>query len=341
MKTKTIWCGIDVSKETMTVSVDLFPDKDARHNPAHTFSRCQKGVAEMDKWIKRQLAKQNLKKCNYRLVMEATGKFSYELWLWIHDMFPETLPAILNPRLVKNFIQSLGAQQKTDDLDAKYIARMGTERKPVPSPLPTTEIKILQDLIRNRDAMVTQRAAIMLRQNTLDPKSFAYELNESVIIKMNQAIKQYEHEIAQHIKLHPTLSEAIRILSTIPGIAMINAATIISEVGMFSEEFSATQVSGFSGLAPKLYHSGTSVKKSKISKQGSPLLRKVLFLASNHAIKKITALHELYGRIIRKGASKMTAKCACMRKLLLIGRSMVINGTDFDSNYKAKRQRSA
>lgn len=338
MQKEIIWCGIDVSKDTMTVAVDLHPDKNARSNPAWTFPRSKAGVAKMKAWICEQLEMNNQANRPFRFLMEATGVYSRELLLWLLEVLPESRPTVMNPRLVKNFIASLGATNKTDDLDSKYIARMGTERNPDETLLTSPELRQLQELIRNRDFLVTSKTALDACQSTLTLGGPSYSANERISVVMMTEIKKLNAEIANLLETNLEMQESVRIMSTFPGFAMISACTVLSEVGPFTEEFSRTQVSAFSGLAPILSHSGTSVHSSRISKRGSALLRKNLYLVSNHAIKKVPELTALYNRIIAQGKRPMTAKCACMRKILLMVRSMVINKKDYDPQYQAKKR---
>jgi hypothetical protein len=47
---------------------------------------------------------------------------------------------------------------------------------------------------------------------------------------------------------------------------------------------------------------------------------------------------QFHARLLaRPDSSKMTAKCACMRKLLLILHAMVVTDTKFDPNHKSEK----
>ena len=52
------------------------------------------------------------------------------------------------------------------------------------------------------------------------------------------------------------------------------------------------------------------------------------------AVAKIPQLNAMHKRLIEKGKTKMTARCACMRKLLLILRAMVENEKPYDENFQ-------
>jgi len=56
-------------------------------------------------------------------------------------------------------------------------------------------------------------------------------------------------------------------------------------------------------------------------------------------MKKIPQLKEMRERLLaRENSCKMTARCACMRKLLLIVKGVVDSGVPYDPNYQQKKQ---
>ena len=102
------------------------------------------------------------------------------------------------------------------------------------------------------------------------------------------------------------------------------ACDIIAELGSL-KQYSARELSAMSGLAPRIKESGSSVHSSFMSRRSSGRLRQILYLDSFVGVNKIPALHEFHQRLLEKGKKKMTVRCACMRKMLLILRSIVIN----------------
>jgi hypothetical protein len=56
-------------------------------------------------------------------------------------------------------------------------------------------------------------------------------------------------------------------------------------------------------------------------------------------MKKIPTLKNLRERLLaRENSRKMTARCACMRKLLLIIKGVVDSGIPYDPNFQQKKQ---
>ena len=57
-------------------------------------------------------------------------------------------------------------------------------------------------------------------------------------------------------------------------------------------------------------------------------------MCSKTAVPSIPVLQDLYDRLLVKGNTRMQARCAVMRKMLLILRGMVIADKKYDKNFK-------
>jgi transposase len=75
---------------------------------------------------------------------------------------------------------------------------------------------------------------------------------EKNIVKLENAIKK-------HINENSELKIQVSLLTTIPGVALITAATIIGELGDIHRFSSAKKVAAFVGVSPRKYESGKSV----------------------------------------------------------------------------------
>lgn len=326
-----LWCGIDVSKNDMAVAVDIDSKLPVRKLPCRKFLRTLDGVQDMLEWC----ASYNVEKKCIHIFMESTGVYSQELLLWLQQHFPSIPVSVGNPRHIKHFIDSEHLGNKTDELDAMAIARMGTIQAPKSTPLPSPEFLQLQELIRSRDDLQTKMRSMEVSMKAmLDNSSITYTSFQHVVKVMAAELKKIELAIADLVEKMPTIEEPVRRMCTMPGIGIIASCTILSELGAFSNEHTRTEFSAYTGLQPTQRQSGTSVHSSHLSKNGSPLLRKVLFLCSIHSIRKIPSLGAMYSRLLMKGKTPLTARCACMRKMLLVLRSMVLNERDFQENYQ-------
>jgi len=327
-----IWCGIDVSKDKIAAALDLSPELPVRRMPVKTFRRTLDGLTDMMDWCTLH------KVGGIHVFMEATGVYSRELLMWFQLHYPAVPVSVGNPRAIKHFIDSQHLGNKTDELDAMAIARMGTVQKPEATPLPSPEYMQLRELVRSRDDLVVKTRALEVSRNAmLDLNSVSAKSFHTVVQVMEKQIKIMEKTILDLVARTPEIRKSVELMCTMPGIGVLSACTILAELGPFSPDCTRSQFSGFTGLQPVQRQSGTSVNSSHISKNGSPLLRKVLYLCSVQAVSKIASLEALHDRLVKKGKKPLTARCACMRKMLLILRSMVLNNTEFDENHEVAK----
>lgn len=107
-------------------------------------------------------------------------------------------------------------------------------------------------------------------------------------------------------------------LHTITGIGKILAAVIFSEIGGKHFE-SVPKLVAFAGLYPKNRQSGESINsKGRLSKRGSPYLRRAIWLAAFVAAFKDPAIHQFYERKISAGKSHLNVMGHVCHKLISI-----------------------
>ena len=107
-------------------------------------------------------------------------------------------------------------------------------------------------------------------------------------------------------------------LTSIPGVGTVLAATILSEIGDISRFSSADKLLAYAGLDPSVKQSGEfKSNQNRMSKRGSPYLRRAIWLASTVAVqcdpvfrayyekKRSEGLH--YMNVIGHVSRKMTA----------------------------------
>lgn len=108
-------------------------------------------------------------------------------------------------------------------------------------------------------------------------------VNISMVKSLGESLKKIQKAInalvaADSKKVLPVLSTSIELLCSIPGIGLITAAIILAEVGDFSAFSKPDKLVAYFGIDPSVKQLGQFVgTKNKMSKRGSPLLRRVLF----------------------------------------------------------------
>jgi transposase len=331
-KTYCYWVGLDVGKREFSAAVEL---SDENRNvklmqlPAKTFKNKKNGIKNFLKWVD-----EIVPTGYYKVIMESTGVYSINLCKQLQDMKKGLHFSIVNPRLTCNFIKSLNAPHKTDLIDARALARYGFERKPEQTILPSKKEAEVKELTRQRTKMVATRTAYSNRSETIDSEVVA-EINRKLVEELDKGIKKLDKLIQKSVMKISWAAEQVKLMQTVPGVGPVVATSLIAEMGDFTK-FTRKQVSSFTGLSPILRKSGTSVNSSSLSKHSSKRIRQVLFLASNHAIRKIPLLRAKYDRLFARGKLKMTAKCACMRELAQIIRSVVVNNCPYSDEIACK-----
>lgn len=327
-KTK-VWSGFDVGKASFSAALDQVTETGRAKIttlPCREFKRTTEGVTQFFQWVEKSIGDSEL-----HIVMETTGCYSQHLTDWINQIRPDVSVTIENARNIHAFIESLNLPHKTDKLDAQAIARFGTERQPKPTNRPSQTILTLRELSRERTALIKARTDLQNRRDTLT-SPIVRRINAQTLATLTIQIEKIEAEIKACVVEDEELLAEVHIMTTMPGVSFVSAYSILAEIGSL-KQYSAKELSAISGLAPRIRQSGSSVNSSCMSRRSSGRLRQILYLDSVPGVPKIPILQKFHQRLLAKGKKKMTVRCACMRKMLLMLRSMVVHKTPFDEKF--------
>ncbi|MDP2162586.1 MAG: IS110 family transposase [Flavobacterium sp.] len=310
--------GIDVSKDTFDVWSPVFGHQSLDNN--------EKGFKEFQKLTSK----------NAWCVMESTGSYHQQL---AHYLYTKQIQvSVVNPLVVKRFIQMKLQHNKTDKSDAKMIALFGQEQPLdlwVPDPKYIEECKILNTSIA---LYFKQSTALKNKLHSLESKG-----SKGIVLQsLKRQIKQFQKEISiletrveSLIKEHE--SEMLTNISSISGIGKKTAMMLISNTYAFKSFDHYTQVSAYFGLSPIERTSGSSIRgRSRISKKGNPAVRNHLFMCSFTACQYNPQCKALYERIVAKGKSKKLALIAVCNKLLKQSFAIAKSGIPYDPKYRSR-----
>lgn len=315
----TNYYGIDISKDVFDV-MDQNKVHKQYNNDLSGFKKLKKDMGD-----------------GAAVIMEATGVYHVQLadYLYHKNIFV----SVVNPLSIKRFIQMNLRRIKTDKADAEMICKFGQMNDLngyVPAPLFLKEARIITD---NIDLLLKSRTMFKNRKHALSHKS---EKLRSILIgpieksikALDRQIKLLEEELKKIIKEnYPDLYSR---LQSIPGIGKSTAAFLIILTEGFDKFESAKQLICYVGLSPTEKVSGSSVRgSSRISKQGNPKVRNLLFMCSFNACKSNKTCRELYERIVAKGKSKKLALIAVCNKLLKQSFAIAKSGLVYDENYRS------
>ena len=122
-------------------------------------------------------------------------------------------------------------------------------------------------------------------------EAFAFQIKQIIaqIDFIEEQLKELEIKIS--ILLHQTNS----VITTITGVGDVLGAVIIGEIGDIARFKSAPKLVAYAGLDPSVNQSGDFAgTKNKISKRGSPYLRRAIWLAANTAAFRDSSLSVYY-----------------------------------------------
>lgn len=330
-----LWIGVDVSKKTFTAAAKFPPlDDVVRPEDSETAENNRSGARWLCRWVGKLEERFN---CPAGVAMEATGTYSGRLYKNLMKIRPELHVSICNPLSVSHYMLSLGTN-KTDSADAAVIARFAEHRRPARYTEPSRDQKELKRLTRDRDFLVESRTEYQNRMaEDLEPSS--RRRMKKVITAINAQIDEIDAEIGKYLSEDASREcrEEIKLMQTVPGVGRLSAAIIYGELGSLAG-YTRKQLSAMSGVCPTTRQSGTSLHKGGLSKRGSKWLRRILYLDSNQTIRRSPAMDAFHQRMLAKpDSSKMSAKVACMRKLLLMLRGIVVSGKAYDPNHVSVR----
>jgi transposase len=253
------------------------------------------------------------------------------------------------------------SRKKTDKRDAYWIARsLQTGMTPHPVHIPRGEVRELRRLLAQRGALIEDRKRWQLRARahlrargmvvargkehiqrqiawmTSHPEGVEPGLL-SALGMCERAMELFDEELV-HIDAvldARTRDNAIvQRLRTIPGIGQLVAIHLCAAIDDIRRFPNASSLSSYAGLVPSIRQTGMTAHYGKITKEGSPELRRVLVQAA-HAValskRSATApLRAFFDRVYRNRGRKKIATVALAHLLLKIAFHVWRDGTDYD-----------
>ena len=234
-----------------------------------------------------------------------------------------------------------GDRVKTDKRDSLKIATQLEANRLEGIHVPSEEREEKRALTRLRDTIVEHRMTAanqikaLLHQHGLIPPTvkkkicpkwikslktlpmrdgIRYALNHLVDMweQLTIRIKEINTEMAQQAAEDNALEMVYR---SAPGIGPVGARILANEVEDMSYFNNERQLFSYTGLTPSEHSSGGHVRRGHISRQGKPVIRRVLVLASWKAIQQDAQLRAVYDRISARARGKK-AIVAIARRLI-------------------------
>lgn len=219
-------------------------------------------------------------------------------------------------RKVKAFIRSFGTLGKTDAIDARALARYGTERQ---AHLPLWVARLparqaLAALVQLRRELVGDRLACSNRCQA--PGQQTRELLAPLLACLAERIAAVEEKIRALLAATPELAQDIKLLRTVPGLGDITAQALLAlmpELGTLNRR----QAAALAGLAPHPRQSGKT-DGYRLTRGGRPQIKHALFMAGLSAARPNSPFNAHYRKLIEAGKKPIVAVIAIMRKIVTI-----------------------
>jgi transposase len=309
--------GIDVAKADFKVSFSVqTASVRVVVRGSRTFPNTADGFEALQAWA--------LEKSDNRsplhFTMEATGVYYEGLAYYLHAAGYKV--HVVLPNLAKKYSQSLGLRAKTDKIDARMLGQLGLERdlrlwQPI-----SAQLCAIKQLTRERDALVGERtvAANHLHAYSYQGKPHAHSIErcKERMALLDAQIKTIEQEMKMLIERDAHLQHKLAYLTSIPGVGLLTAATIVAETNGFAAITNLKQLTGYAGLDVRVAESGQWKGRGSISKRGNSHIRKALYMPTFAKIRADTYTHNRYERLKAAKGKSMIAAVAEQRRLLCL-----------------------
>jgi transposase len=335
MENFNFFIGIDVSK----LHLDYCLLKEGRVLGSFKGENTEEGIGKMlDKIVKSH----KIVLAQTVFCMEHTGIYHYHLTTVLHG---NNLAVCLeNPAQIKS---SMGLQRgKNDKIDAKRIALYAYKNKDdIKLWMPKrTEIILLTELLALKERLsdTRQSLATPVKEQKLywDEKIYGEiaPYTDKVVKELDTQIAGVDKKIAGIINEDAHLKELFGLITSVPGVGKVTAATLIVQTNEFTGFTTARKFACYIGIAPFEYSSGTSVRgRTGVSPKANKKLKTLLQMGTMNFAKikgKPNVFKEYYQRKVKEGKSKMSVLNALKNKIIHTIFAIVKNKQKFENKFE-------
>lgn len=292
-----IICGVDVASQFLEARI-------GQQGTAGTFPNNPEGIAALGAFCQAHGAE--------LVAMEATGGYEQQAFVQLSE---QGLPvAILNPRAVRQFAQSMGRLEKTDHIDAGMIAWYGEVKRSEPVCLAPASQQHLRALV-TRLRQLTDVRVMQLNQQRLVTDRAVQALFKKLLSVVARQIRELEQRIAALVEKDPLWRQLNGDFRTIKGVADRTVARLMAEmpeIGMLSNK----TISKLAGVAPLANDSGKRQGKRAV-RGGRAGVREILFMVASVVGRYEPDFMAFRQRLRASGKPPKVVRIALAHKLLV------------------------
>jgi transposase len=246
------------------------------------------------------------------VAMEATGGYEQQAFAQLSEA---GLPvAILNPRGVRQFAQSMGRLEKTDRIDAGMIAWYAEVKKPQPVCLAPQNQQHLRALVTRLRQLTEIRTAQLNQQRLVNDRSVQTSFRK-LLAFVERQIGDLEQRIARLIDQDPLWRELNQTFRTIKGVADRTVCRLMAEMPEIGTLSNKT-ISKLAGLAPLARDSGKYQGK-RVVRGGRAAVRDILFIVASVVGRYEPDFIAFQQRLRAAGKAPKVVRIALAHKLLV------------------------
>ena len=234
---------------------------------------------------------------------------------------------VLNPIVTKQFTRATVRRKKTDLTDAEVIAKCVLQGEGQLVTL--ASFSASKRLLRTSSELTRLSVSVShMRKTFAEHWEEELEIQEILSVlegHLDTAVKEVR---AQGVKSVDAGQK--KLLATIPGIGDTLAATILAEVGDVARFPNAPALVAYAGLDPRVRQSGISLhRNAKLTKRGSPYLRRALFIGASIAQRHDPYLKAYYEKKRLEGKRYKEATVANARHMMHRVHAVLKRGTPY------------
>jgi len=231
----------------------------------------------------------------------------------------------LNPLQAWHFAQSLNLP-KTDQVDARMLARLGAERQPAPHLPPDPARAGLAELADRRDQL--KRMETQEKNRLAKTQSPLIRADIRASLKALAArIARFDAEIAGHLARHPDLARDAALLRSIPGLGPVTAANLLARLPELGK-LDRRAIASLAGLAPKAHESGKYRGHRRIG-QGREVVRRLLYMSAMSLWRRPGADGTTLRHMQQAGKPAKVILIALARKIVTYANAVLRDQTPF------------
>lgn len=324
--------GIDVSKESIDACLVRSSDGQIFESKFHNNLS---GFRHLKRWCKETGCE-----CDDGTLccMEHTGLYTR---LLVHYLVSRGVGVWLESSL--QIKRSMGLLRgKSDKIDAQRIARYAHLHKNNAAVIEIGVLTLekLKDLQANRRRLMKSLQGLRTSAEELsqfDPSTGKeiQRINREAVRGLEKSLDKVDEQILIIISQDQELKQKYDLMLSVKGVGKVLAAMLLVYTHGFNRLNDSRKLACYSGVAPFVYESGTSIRgKTGVSKFANNELKKVLHMAAISSVQHNPDLKEYFQRKVQEGKNKMSVINAVRNKLLHRVVAVVNRGTPYQVHPK-------